>query len=207
MIVAPGIWRHYHIKRRAREFLVSVGNKEGADKFEVTLYSMNLCCHALREIVNTIIIGDKIQICRTHRLFAAEYDKFEYFSRHVKDAGVRDDIYLQYLWEATLKIAESGRKMVVNPEFNCKASEISDLSVLSDNLPDSESMALSDLVDNCRLNRERISEAIRIYSGCMGHKDFEEGSTKYNYLLFLNYLYSFMMVLDNLTKSYRPARQ
>lgn len=205
MIVSSVIWRHYHRKRKAQEFLVSVGNIEIVDKSSVLLYSMNLCCATLGDIINTIIIGDKIQICQKHRLFAADYDKFEHFSSHVKDAEVRDDIYLKYLWEATLKIAESGRNMVIHPEFNCKAPEIRELVFWTYNLPDSEYMELSDIAEKCKLNKEKISEIIRNYSDCMSHKDYEDGSQKYSYLLFLHYLHSFMMSLDNLTKSYRAA--
>lgn len=205
MIVSLVIWRHYQRKRKALQFLESIGNTEGGNRSSILIYSIKLCYESLGVVINAIIMGDKIQICQRHRLFVADFDKFVQYSRHVKESEVREDVYLKYLWEATLKIAESGRIMVVHPEFNCKAPEISDLLFWTNSLPESDSVELSVIAEKCKLNKEKITEIIRNYSGRMSHKDYDEGSQKYSFLLFLYYLHSFLMSLDNLTKSYRIA--
>lgn len=204
IIVSSVIWRYLHRKRKVHEFHASVG-KEVVDKTSVRCYSVNVCCSALDEIIKTIMAGDKIQICQKQRLFAAEYDKFEHFLCTVKDAEVRDDIYPKYLWEATLKIAEAGRKMVVNPEFDCNAPEIRDLGFLTRNLPCDTNMELAEMAKICSSNEERMSETIRKYRNRMGSKDYEEDSQKYNFLSFLSYIHSFMMTLDSLTEPYAEA--
>lgn len=207
MIVVSVIWHHYHKISKAKEFLASVNDTEEVDKISVMLYSLKICCSNLSQILSAIMTGDKIQICRVHRLFASEYDKFEHFSRQAKPTEVIEDIYLKYLWEATIKIAESGRKMVVHPEYSSNTSEIRDLVFWSNNLPNVETMALEDIAEKSRLNKEIISETIRNYSNRMSHRDYEEGSQKYSYLSFLYYLHSFMMSIDNLMKPYRGDLQ
>lgn len=205
MIVATVIFRYNYRKRKAHKFLTSIVDKETGDKTSVLLYSMNFCCKTLGDVISTIISGDKIQICQKHRLFVAEYDKFEYFTRHAKEVAVRDDTYLQYVWDATLKTIESGRKMVVHPEFNPNATEIIDLGFWTSDFPKGEFMKLSEIGENSRLNKEKVSGIIRNFSNSMSHKDYEEGSQKYSFLLFLYYLHSFMMSLDNLANSYKSA--
>lgn len=204
IIVLSAVWRRYKRKRKAQEFLTSVGDKGGVDNSAVLLYSVNACCKYLKQIIDAINSGDKIQICRLLRIIAVEYDKFEQFSRLDKETKGRDDFYLNYLWEATLKIAQIGRNMVVHPEYDCKALEIRELVVLTDDFPEGEILELSEISEKSKLYKEIISEMIRYYNARMSLKDYDEGSQKYILLSFLHYFHSFMISLDNLVKSYQP---
>lgn len=204
--VALLIWCHGQRKRKAEEFALALKDNNKDSKSSISSYSINKCNATFCEVIDTIIAGDKSQICRLLRLFDFEYDKFEQFWRQTEDKEIKDCIYVKYLWETTLKLVESGRNMIVHPEYDCTAKEIKGLFFWATNLPNADMMTLPEIAERCKENKDKISETIREYSNNMRHKDYEEGCQKYNFLLLLFYIYSFMMALDNLMKPHRTTQ-
>ncbi len=212
---------NWHHKKHAKEtniYLSSLtdGDIQGFPK--ILNYSIAVCCNTVETMIDSIINGNKIDSCRVLRLFGTEYDKFEQYKKFSaeKNSAYKEsynEIYLEYLWEATLKLAESGRNLVVNPNYDCSKSEILNLFDWKNKLPkldrisedsvDLDISKVSDIAETCRINKERISCDIRVYTDHMCYADYEDGSQKYNFLSFLLYLYTFLMSLDNIMKPYR----
>lgn len=202
------IWYVIHNGRKTNNFLSSLPEDERHGLPRHIDYSVSFCSNTVANIIDAIIEGDKIRSCRILRIFGEEYDRFDHYQKGVTDKGAPENVHLAYLWEATLKLAESGKKMVISPDYDCRSQEILRLGFWKKNLPyarhsGSEQVFADDIAESCRNNKNIISEIIRDYTARMNYTDYVEGSQKYNYLSFLYVIYSFILSMDNVMKPYR----
>lgn len=223
LIIAAICFLNWHHKKQTKETNIYLSSLTGGDNQgfpKIINYSMAVCCNTVETMIDSIMKGNKIDSCRVLRLFGTEYDKFGQYQKIYAEKNsaykeTSDEIYLEYLWEATLKLAESGRNLVVHPDYDSTKSEVMSLGSWKSKLPklvkssensvELENPEVSEIAETCRINKERISCDLREYTDHMCYADYEDGSQKYNFLSFLQYLYTFLMSLDNIMKPYRAA--
>lgn len=196
------LWRHHRRKRLGERFATSVKQYGELTAPSVLNYSIRTCQTTFCELMGTISNGDKIQIGRVCRAFATEHDEFKQYIHFSRDTKVKDNINLIYLWDATLKLVEAGRRLVLHPEYDCSRPEVLILIFGSKSLSDCKIIEPSELTEICKLNKTKVSEMIRNYKEYMRPNDYEDGSVKYDFMLFLFYLQSFMISLENNIKSH-----
>lgn len=178
------LWRWHRIrrKRKVKAFLSSLPETADAGISPLINHSITICCHTVQQAIDTIIRGNRIDSCRVYRVFEIEYEKFDHYHKTLANPYAPENIYLLYLWEATVKLAESGRKMVINPEYDCTTEEIYKLIFWKNNISksvecleipgDLPQLAVLDMAEAFRVNKNILSTDIREYTALMRHNDY-----------------------------------
>lgn len=202
-IIFSGYGLRLHRKKTAQKFLASIPeNDDETRNNKLLYYSIIKCCNTVTEMLGSMISGDKTGVCKVNRLFAIEYNKFEAYNSTVAENN--KGIYLSYLWEATLKITESGRRVIVNPDYSSDIFENNILATWINNISKlSETYSLNVSVE--QLDKASLVSQIRQYTEGMYHEDYEDGCQKYNFLTFLYYLHSFVNSVNHLTNNKNAA--
>lgn len=204
-----------HKKKTAKEFVSSIPVTNNSYVPQIIMHTFNVSCRTAEEVLSDLISDDKSESYRTQRNYNSEYENFDAYRTSIKENQNMPSLQLKYLWDATLKLSESGCRLVAHPEYDNKAEEINNLVILHDiirsqrdNSENGNTPAhynLSIIADILSFNKRNLAEQIREYSEEMVYSDFEDGNLKYTYLSFLYSLHCFIMSLDNLIKQYKSV--
>lgn len=146
-----------------------------------------------------------IEVCKT---FRAGTDALDTVSRQLRstfpEVERRDNafaVYLNYLIEATEKIAETSRNIATHPDSCLAEFQVCEVRTIREHLVAmiTETIRVADagepltsVAKNVSDNKDYMEDLIAIHGKAMKYDDFNDGAVGYSYLILLYYLQSFV---------------
>ena len=178
------------------------GSEDISEKYGCVLLVVKSCRKIICTALDCIDGNNEIEACRNHRAGA---DMLDTVSRKINSAANENvwsedcnAVYLNYMIEATDKIAESSRHIVTSQAGGISMSDKCEIQTLRDHIVsmlDNTNVATRDVnhvMEQSIENKDFISHLIAAHSKSMSRDEFEDNSPSYRYLTLLYYLHSFV---------------
>lgn len=190
------IWQFWSKREKAIKAFRTAMAESSRDSGDSTIVgrSIDLCNRAIVSGLDCILSASAIEACRNNRIFGTLYAGYDAFKK--EGGNGRNYEYLNYLWEAGLKITEQVRIIAVSQDLSLTSAEKETLKEIKDEMlkiSQDEFAEKADLRSNADRVKETLYAHIRRYSGFMTHNDYRDGSPKYAYLLLLQALHTYLL--------------
>lgn len=207
------IMRHAIRRKRSKR---DAGIVPAPDMAETFASAIKPCGDIISSALECLVTDDDIKACRTHRTGADTLAEIEALIRRTYPETAHDSntmaIYLNYMLDATEKIAGTSRLIVTRPGNNLSLSDRCEIDSIRHHISSmiSESSAATGEKRSYTLrtaadNKAFIEHLIDMHSKSMSHEDFNDGSTSYSLLSLLYYLHSFINSFQHLTEKLMAA--
>lgn len=153
---------------------------------------------------------NSISACKNHREAAGAFSMVKRVYRKSRSGNSEILItYLNYMVEATEKIAETVRHIVTDPEASIPISTKCELLTMRDTFSqlkedyirfENEDKDANRLLSAISNENSFIKHLIDTHSKTMTHADYEDESISYSYLMLLYYLHSYINSFEKVIK-------
>ncbi len=190
------IWQLWPKREKAITAFRTAMAESSCDSGDSTIAgrSIDLCNRAIVSGLDNILSASAVEACRNNRVFETLYAGYDAFKKEIRNG--RNYEYLNYLWEAGLRITEQVRIIAVSQGLSLTMAEKETLSEIRDEMQKISQAEFTE-TEGLRSKADRVKETvyahIRRYSGLMTHNDYRDGSPKYAYLLLLQALHTYLL--------------